>query len=188
MHNSRSIVFAVVIVWLTAACTAANGDSVLGVREVSQPLPVLAGEDLHGQSLSTEDFAGQVLVINAWATWCDPCEEEQPALVRVARRYDDDGVRFVGIDHQDQSAAALEWVRAYDVPYPSFSDRAGGFAAKLGYFGLPDTYIVDESGTIRFVITGPTTEGQLSGLLDRVIAEGSQARASSATAANSVAR
>src|SRR5215210_3330980 len=104
-------------------------------------MPSLSGEDLAGRPVSTESYRGSVLVVNAWATWCTPCEQEQPALVAVAHRYARRGVRFLGIDHMDQDAKAADWVRTYDVPYPSIVDPSGKFAASLDYFGLPDTYV-----------------------------------------------
>jgi len=169
------------------ACTRGEAAEGTGVRTMSEPLPVLSGEDLQGTPISSTDFAGQVLVVNAWATWCTPCEQEQPALVQVAKRYADRGVRFLGIDHADQTAAANEWVRTYDVPYPSIADPAGRFATSFDYVGLPDTYIVDAGGTIRYAIgPGATTAEQLSGLLDQVLAD--QTSASSATATKSPAR
>ncbi len=186
MRITRVFIVGLIVVG-AAACTRASGeDSVTGVREVFEPMPVLSGEDLRGKPLSSQDLAGHVLVVNAWATWCTPCEREQPALVQVADRYAERGVRFLGIDHADQQAAALEWVRRFDVPYSSLADPSGRFAGTLGYIGLPDTYVVDASGTIRFVVTGPTDAEQLSGLLDRLLA--AQTSASSATEANSPAK
>ncbi len=70
----------------------------------------------------------------------------------MAKRYEDRGVRFLGINHMDQTAAATEWVRHYGVPYPSIADPSGKFATDLDYFGLPDTYVVDPTGTIRYAI------------------------------------
>ena len=172
------------------ACTrgAATDPSGTGLRAVSEPLPLLQGEDLHGQPISSADFRGHVLVVNAWATWCDPCQQEQPDLVAAANRYRDRGVRFLGINHMDQTAAATDWVRRFDVPYPSLYDPAGKFAADLDYYGLPDTYVVDPSGTIRYIIgPGPATATQLSTAIDGVLAE-AQTSASSATATNSPAR
>lgn len=176
------------VIVLLAACTRADpGTGVTAVRSVSEPMPLLTGKDLRGASLSTTDFQGSVLVVNAWATWCTPCEQEQRALVALAHRYASRGVLFLGIDHMDQDAKAAAWVTKYDVPYPSIADPTGKFAASLDYFGLPDTYVVDPTGTIRYVIgPGATSETQLSGLLDQVLA--AQTSASSATATNSPAR
>ena len=171
----------------SAACTRSVADeTVTGVRPMSEPMPEISGEDLQGHSISTSDLAGHVYVVNVWATWCTPCEREQPALVDVAKRYERDGVAFLGINHMDQVAKAEDWVRAYDVPYPSVSDQSGRFAASLGYIGLPDTYVVDATGTIRYGIAGATDADQLGGLLDQLLA--AQTSASSATATNSPAR
>ena len=186
MRFPRSLLILVVFLG-TVACTRGEATEGTGVRTLSEPLPVLQGEDLQGKSISSTDLAGHVVVVNAWATWCAPCEQEQPALVQVAKRYADQGVRFLGIDHMDQTAAAKEWVRTYRVPYPSIADPSGRFATSFDYFGLPDTYVVDAGGTMRYAVgPGATTATQLSGLLDQVLAD--QTSASSATATNSPAR
>jgi thiol-disulfide isomerase/thioredoxin len=184
----RSLATVLLPLALFTACTrGGDGTGLTAVRTVSEPLPVLAGDDVRGEPISTRDFLGSVLVVNVWAHWCTPCEQEQPALVSVAKRYAHDGVRFLGIDHMDQDAAANEWIRHYGVPYPSIADPTGRFAASLDYFGLPDTYVVDTTGTIRYVIgPGATTAEQLSGLLDQLLTP--QTSASSATATNSPAR
>jgi peroxiredoxin len=93
-------------------------------------------------------------------------------LVRMAERYEDEGVRFLGIDHIDQPAEGTRFVERYDVPYPSFADLAGRFAAVLGYPGLPATYIVDADGTMRFAVYDEIQEDTLVRLLDQVLAEG----------------
>ncbi len=157
------------LAFLTVACPGTAVTS--GPKRVSEPLPELSGVDLNGEPLSTSDFVGDVLVINVWASWCDPCEAEQPELVRVAAAYTDRGVSFLGIDHTDQNAAALAFVRRFGVPYPSLYDPEGRFSGDLGYFALPDTYVIDAAGTIRFVIAGATNEEELSGLLDELLGD-----------------
>lgn len=175
-----------------AACTRSGGeasssDATATVRAMDTPLPTLSGRSIDGHDLSTTDFAGKVLVVNAWASWCTPCQMEQPELVDVAKKYAKRGVVFLGVDHMDQDAAAEAWVESYHVPYPSIADPTGKFAASLGYVGLPDTYVVDTTGTIRYMIgPGATSASQLSGVLDQVLA--GQTSASSATATNSPAK
>lgn len=155
---------------LTACTSVGTALNTTVVREISDPLPRLEGETLEGEPISTDAFRGQVLVINAWASWCLPCEQEQPQLVELANAYAGRGVAFLGINHADQEAQARAFVDRHDVPYPSIADPAGRLAASLGYVGLPDTYVVDAGGTIRFAVNGPTNATQLAELIDRVLA------------------
>ena len=141
-----------------------------GPVAMSTPLPALEGDAVSGGTVDLADFRGDVTVINVWATWCGPCRREQPGLVRAAKRYEDRGVRFVGLNYQDNRAAAQAWVEEYDVPYESLVDEQGRYADDLGFPYLPDTYIVDAEGTIRWAIFGETSEAEVSSLLDEVLA------------------
>lgn len=153
---------------LLGSCT--GDDSVVGVAEQDAPLPRLAGETVDGDNLDAESYAdGSVLVINVWADWCAPCRREQPQLVRLADRYEDEGVRFLGINYQDDRDAARAWIEEFGVPYPSLFDPSGRSAADLGFPALPDTYVVDRAGTIRWVVYGETDERELAGLIDDVL-------------------
>lgn len=164
----RPIAIACVLVVGLSSCTGADA-SASGVARVDDPLPRLAGETLDGDRVEASAYAGgDVLVINVWAHDCPPCREEQPMLVQLAHRYDD--VRFLGISYRDDLDAARDWIREFDVPYPSLYDRAGRTAASLGYPFIPDTYVVDPGGRIRWVVFGATNEEELSGLIDDVLA------------------
>ncbi len=152
-----------------AACTSSNPYD-LGVSTVDAPLPSLAGQTLQGGAFGLQDQRGKVLVVNFWASWCGPCRDEQPALQAVWDRYRARGVQFVGVDERDDLAQARAWIDEFSVTYPSIVDQPGRFAASFAFIALPDTYVVDPTGTIRFKIFGATDEQQLSGLLDRVLA------------------
>lgn len=141
-----------------------------GPVAMSAPLPALKGPSVSGGTVDLADLRGHVGVLNVWATWCDPCRAEQPGLVRTALAYADRGVRFVGLNYQDNIAAARAWIDEFDVPYDSLVDEQGRFADDLGFPYLPDTYIVDAQGTIRWVIYGETSEDELGRLLDEVLA------------------
>jgi DsbE subfamily thiol:disulfide oxidoreductase len=169
-----------------AACTVGADVSGTVVRSVNEPLPALSGEGVKGATVSSQSFLGKVLVVNAWATWCQPCRQEQPDLVQLADRFAKQGVGFMGINHQDDQAKAADWIRRYGVPYASIYDPAGKMASELSFVGLPDTYVVDRTGTIRYIVNGPTNAGQLGALIDDVLAlPRNQASASIATATNS---
>ena len=86
--------------------------------------------------------------------------------------YEDRGVVFVGVDYRDDRAAAERWIESFGVTYPSLYDPQGRTAATLGFPFLPDTYLVDATGTMRYVVYGETSAEELSGLLDGLLAAG----------------
>jgi thiol-disulfide isomerase/thioredoxin len=175
----------VLAVSLVACSSASTGGGTVRVED--RPLPELTGQGIHGERLSSGDHKGHVLVVSVWATWCYDCERDQPGFVNVAQRYAGDGVRFLGVDSLETSTAQPSaWVRRYRVPYPSIQDPSGRFAASLGYTGLPATYVVDPTGTVRYSIIGSTTsEATLSGLIDQVLAGGSATPSTAPSSASS---
>jgi DsbE subfamily thiol:disulfide oxidoreductase len=151
------------------ACTVGTDVGGTVVRSVDEPLPTLSGDGVDGAAVSSQSYAGKVLVVNVWATWCGPCRQEQPDLVKLANEFAERGVAFLGINHHDDKAKAADWTRSYHVPYRSLYDPSGRLAGQLGYVGLPDTYVADGTGTIRYIVNGPTTADQLAGLIDDVL-------------------
>jgi len=171
LPNCWFLILVSLVLSMTAIACDPGDDSIFGVAEMDRPLPRLVGETLDGARLDAAAHAGgEVLVINVWAHDCAPCRTEQPDLVELADRYEDEGVRFLGINYDDDRDAAKAWVGEFDVPYPSLFDPSGRTAAQLGYPALPDTYVVDRQGTIRWVVFGATDGPQLAGLIDDVLA------------------
>jgi DsbE subfamily thiol:disulfide oxidoreductase len=141
-----------------------------GVATLDEPFPGLEGEAVVGPPIDTGSVEWSVLVVNVWATWCVPCRREQPALLQVQAEYEDRGVAFVGVDYRDDRAKAERWIEDFGVPYQSLFDPDGRTAATLGFPFLPDTYLVDASGTMRYVVYGETGAEELSGLIDELLA------------------
>ena len=153
-----------------AACTHGDPRENGGVAEVERPMPTLTDIDtLSGAPLQKNLLSGPVTVVNVWATWCEPCRQEQTAIQAVQARYEPRGVRFLGINYNDDREAAERWVDDFAVTYPSLYDPDGRTAALLGFPFLPDTYVADAGGTIKFVVYGQTDAAELSGLIDRLM-------------------
>jgi thiol-disulfide isomerase/thioredoxin len=156
-------------------CTGGGVETTLGVSAVSTPLPRLVGAAVDpkaGQIASTE-FKGKVLVVNFWAVWCGPCRAEQPILQSLWQRYRDRGVVFLGVDERDDPAAAHAQLKDLGVTYPSLSDPDGRYATDFRFFGLPNTYVVDRTGTIRYQVIGRVHSAEeLATLIDRMLAPG----------------
>lgn len=132
--------------------------------------PELSGETLDGGQLSTADFAGQMLLLNVWGSWCAPCRKEAPALVEVAAQYPD--VQFIGINTQDlDRVPAKAFVRTFEVPYPNFFDPDGSLLLAFGQLppkAIPSTLIIDEKGRVAARILGAVNASTLAGVIDDV--------------------
>lgn len=132
-------------------------------------LPLLDGAD----EVSLTALRGQVVVVNFWASWCVACRAEHPSLVGAARQYSDIGVVFVGVDYQDSKAAAtgfLDQLGRGGENYRYVTDPGSRAALEFGLFGVPETFVIDRSGTVVAKITGGSTYPLLAGVLDDVLA------------------
>ena len=132
--------------------------------------PVL-GQD---QQISLDDYAGDVVVLNFWASWCGPCRSEQPELNDAADALEDLGVSFLGVNVQDDSTAnALAHEAEYAIPYPSIEDPAARYAAQFSGIAprtLPSTVLVDRQGRVAVSLFGQTTYEEVV-TLARLLAE-----------------
>lgn len=141
--------------------------------EAKSRAPAFSVEKYEGGRVSLSDLEGKVVLIDFWATWCLPCREEMPMLVRVAKEYEDRGVRLVAISNDDldqQKEAVAEFVARQPqlAPYAAFGTPGVGqqYLVKV----LPTMYVVDRRGAIVGAETGQLSEGQLRRWIDRALA------------------
>ncbi|MGZ4597159.1 MAG: TlpA disulfide reductase family protein, partial [Actinomycetes bacterium] len=105
-------------------------------------LPVLDGAGR--QSLA--DLRGKVVVLNFWASWCGPCENEAPVLERAQRRLAASGGTVLGVTYKDDASASRDFVKKYKLTYPSLRDDRLDLAPKYGTTKLPETFVIDKAG------------------------------------------
>ena len=125
---------------------------------VGKPVPAFDAERLRFPDLRIRDadLAGQVSLVNVWATWCEGCRVEHPLLVRIAN---ESGIPIYGINYKDQRPAALQWLRQLGDPYvASAYDPDGRVGLDLGVYGLPETFVVGRDGVIAYKHIGPVSE------------------------------
>jgi cytochrome c biogenesis protein CcmG, thiol:disulfide interchange protein DsbE len=154
---------------VTASCTSPEDarDDASNVVEIDGAMPDLDLTALDGSEVTSDALAGRPTVVNFWATWCEPCEREQPMLARAAREHTE--VSFVGVDFRDEDDAAREWISRYDVPYPSVTDPTGSLASRFGVTtGLPTTIVADADGRLRYRVLGELDVATLERLLREV--------------------
>lgn len=137
-------------------------------------IPNLAGATLSGGTLSLTEFTGHVVVLNAWASWCDPCRNESPALGLLARQTAALGVRFVGLDEEDDLGSARSFVASAGTSYPHLVDGDGRMLMSLRLVppaAIPSTLVLDRSGRVAGRIIGPIDASGLAALIRSVAAE-----------------
>ncbi|WP_448070722.1 TlpA family protein disulfide reductase [Georgenia yuyongxinii] len=124
--------------------------------------------------VSLSDLRGEIVVVNFWASWCVACRQEHPSLGAAASAYQDAGVRFLGVNYQDQKSSATAFLdemgRGENFTY--LSDPGSRLAIDFGVFGVPETFFIDTDGRIAAKITGPANLPLLSGVLDEMLAGG----------------
>jgi cytochrome c biogenesis protein CcmG/thiol:disulfide interchange protein DsbE len=107
--------------------------------------------------MKLSDFKGKIVVINIWASWCKPCEQEAPELEKAWQFYKDGGeVVFVGVDYVDTPAGANEYLTKFHITFPNAPDLKSNISSILNrQMGVPETYFIDREGVLRNVKIGP---------------------------------
>ena len=147
--------FAVLVVFLGVGLT-------LNPREVPSPLinkpaPAFQLPQLHepDKTFAQKDMLGKVWMLNVWASWCVSCRAEHPNLVELARS---GVVPIYGLNYKDQRADGIAWLEQFGNPYQlSAYDRDGRIGIDYGVYGVPESYIIDKAGVIRYKRIGEVT-------------------------------
>lgn len=134
----------------------------------TRPAPPFSLQLFDGRSFNLEAAAGKPLVLNFWASWCVPCEQEAAVLERAYRTYGDT-VTFLGIDVQDTEANALGFLRKFGVTYPNGRDASGEIAIEYGMSGVPETYFIGRDGRLARKWQGPLDDARLGAFLAELL-------------------
>lgn len=128
---------------------------------IGKPAPAFRVPQLHSPDLTIgpEDLRGEVWLLNVWASWCVSCRVEHPLLVDLAKRK---LVTLIGLDYKDDRDAAKAWLAREGDPYLlSAYDKDGKVGIDFGVYGVPETFVIDKAGIIRYKQIGPLTEAVL---------------------------
>jgi thiol-disulfide isomerase/thioredoxin len=120
-----------------------------------RPAPNFSLSPLAGPgTISLHQYAGRILVVNIWASWCGPCRREAPALQQVWSQYQKGQVSFLGIDHDDRRTDAASFAKEFGLTYPIAFDPKGDVARAFGAIGVPTTYVIAPNGWIAYSFLG----------------------------------
>jgi len=144
------------LIRLGAGDTSHIPSALIGKPAPATDLPAVPGIDRDGKpvpGLQAADFKGTVTLLNVWASWCVPCVEEAPLLVRIAR---DPRIRVAGINYKDSPENAKRFLTRYGNPYAANGMDANGRASiEWGVYGVPETFVVGRDGRIAYKLIGP---------------------------------
>ncbi|HEU4855111.1 DsbE family thiol:disulfide interchange protein [Nitrosospira briensis] len=124
---------------------------------IGKPAPDFQLEQLHEseKTLTSKENLGKVWLLNVWASWCVSCRQEHPVLVELAKS---GIVPVYGLNYKDERDLALQWLRQFGDPYTvSVRDPEGRTGIDFGVYGVPETYVIDKNGVIRYKQIGPVT-------------------------------
>jgi cytochrome c biogenesis protein CcmG/thiol:disulfide interchange protein DsbE len=139
---------------------------------LNKPAAAFTAEKLDGTGmLSLSDYAGKVVVLNFWASWCPPCKEENPSLLRVWERYRTSDVVVIGIVYSDSTQNARAYVASNGVTWPTVQDADGRIAFAYGVRAPPETYFIGTDGIVADRVIGAISEAALVNGIDKLRAQ-----------------
>jgi len=134
------------------------------MAEVGKRIPELSFQFFNGYEyrgtpqMRLSDLRGQVVVINVWASWCKPCEQEAPELQKFWEAYQDREVVLIGVDYVDTPSGAMTYMKKFKITFPNAPDLRSEISSTLNRkMGVPETYFIDRDGVLQYVQVGPFT-------------------------------
>jgi peroxiredoxin len=125
------------------------------------PAPDLVLTDVEGNLVSLNEFQGQVVVLNTWATWCPPCRAEMPDLEAFYQTYHNQGLTLVGINIGESREAVRTFAQSFQLSFQIWLDPDESSLRAFNTISLPSTFVIDQSGQVRLIWSGMTCFDQL---------------------------
>jgi len=126
-------------------------------QEVDYPAPPLALVDVNGQSVALADYAGQVVLLNNWATWCPPCRAEMPELQAYHTAYQEQGFTVIAVEAGDPASQVQQFVEEYGLTFPVWVDTGQQALTVFRKLALPNSFVIDREGQVRLAWSGAIT-------------------------------
>jgi peroxiredoxin len=140
--------------------------------QVNYPAPDLTLTDLAGESRSLDQYRGQVILVNLWATWCPPCKEEMPVLQAYHNKHNGQGFAIIAINDGDPTPDVAQFVQDYELTFPVWLDPTY-IATEQAFktLNLPSSYVIDRNGVVRLMWVGEISRAMLETHVTPIIRE-----------------
>ena len=170
------LAFLAVLAWASFSSDGAPdgiavNESVAEVRQERKAAPNFNLQLPDGGALGIADLQGKVVMLDFWASWCQPCRDEAPVLAQVYREYRERDVEFVGINLWDNPGDAELFLQQQGHEYPNGIDAEGKIAISYGVRGIPEKFFIGRDGSIARKFTGPMNPDLLRQILDALLSE-----------------
>lgn len=154
----------------TAADTDEASSSVVPFP-VNYAAPELSLQNINGEAESLADYREQVVLVNNWATWCPPCKAEMPTLAAYYNEHHADGFTIIAIEAGDPLEPVAQFAKDYGLKFPVWLDPNSESLQAFGNGSLPNSYVIDRSGTVRYAWTGEISRAMLEKYVTPLISE-----------------
>ena len=139
--------------------------------EVNFPAPKLALESIDGDTQSLADYQGSIVLVNNWATWCPPCKAEMPILKQYHDAHSAEGFTVIAVEAGDAKDAVTEFADSLGLTFPIWLDPESASINAIRNGSLPNSYVIDRTGTVRYAWTGEVTMTMLEKYITPLIAD-----------------
>jgi peroxiredoxin len=157
-------------IFLQESASASADLSVIPL-EVDFPAPLLNLKNLAGDSVSIQQYAEKIVLVNLWATWCPPCKDEMPALQSYYQKHKEEGFVLIAIDQEEPLDAVQPFVSEFRLTFPVWLDQDGQAQRKFNTISMPSSFVIDRSGQVRLTWVGGVSEEFLERYVTKLIKE-----------------
>ena len=166
------LAFALLVGFLALIAWGLNR-SMAGPIQIGDSVPDIKMTSFDGQTLHSKDFAGKVIVVNFWASWCKPCEQEARELEQAYQHYKvGDQVAFLGLAYVDTEPNSLAYLKKFGITYANGPDLRTSVSQMFRIRGVPETYIIGRDGRLAYIQIGPfDSTDQILAVIDPILAK-----------------
>jgi len=166
--ESTSVPYPIPSTSLTAFLSSTSGPPTATAMTAGTVAPLFTLMSLDGKSYQLQDFRGQDVVLNFWATWCPPCKLEMPLLQATSEHFKSQNIVVLGINDKEDPSVITPFIKDLKVTFPILLDPTEGAFANYQVYGLPTTYFIDKQGRLVDESIGPLTETTMTRYLDKL--------------------